>query len=440
LDTKEFNEIMPYHNNSNTDLRSEQVQELLEAVPNWMIRYGNTLIFVLIGLFLALSWIIKYPDVLPSEALITTVTPPQKEYAKVSAKIDTILVADGKIVSANAPLAILENTANYKDIYLLKSVIDTITVNKELFNFPIEKMPLLFLGDIETDYALFENNYIQYQLNKKLNPFSNEDSANKQSLLELNSRLNILKSQKKINKLELEYQKKDLERNKILFDKGVISRQNYEEQEIAYLRSERNYASIDASISQIKQSIGDANRTSRSTIINKTKENISLLKNVLQSYDQLKRAIRNWEMQYVLKSNVEGKVIFLNTWTENQNVVQGDLLFTIIPKNNSAFIAKLKTPSQNSGKIKPGQIVNIRLENYPETEYGTLKGRIESISLLPNSEGFYMTQVSLPDELITSYNKNIDFKYEMKGMAEIITEDLRLAERFFYRIKDIFKT
>lgn len=45
----------------------------------------------------------------------------------------------------------------------------------------------------------------------------------------------------------------------------------------------------------------------------------------------------------------------------NQTVNQGDLVFTIIPSENASYIAKLKTPAKNSGKIKVGQRVNIKL-------------------------------------------------------------------------------
>lgn len=47
--------------------------------------------------------------------------------------------------------------------------------------------------------------------------------------------------------------------------------------------------------------------------------------------------------------------------------------------------------------------------------------------------------VSLPEELVTSYGEKIGFKQEMAGTADIVTEDLRLIERFFYQLKDIFK-
>jgi len=160
-----------------------------------------------------------------------------------------------------------------------------------------------------------------------------------------------------------------------------------------------------------------------------------LLKNVIQTFNQLKNSIKDWEDRYVLKSNIDGKVSFLNYWSTNQTVNQGDLVFTIIPTKNASFIAKLKSQAQNSGKIKKGQTVNIKLESYPETEFGTLQGTISSISLTPNQEGQYLINVDLPPTLITSYNKTIPFKQEMSGSAEIVTEDLRLIERFFYQFK-----
>ena len=40
--------------------------------------------------------------------------------------------------------------------------------------------------------------------------------------------------------------------------------------------------------------------------------------------------------------------------------------------------------------------------------------------------------VELPKKLVTTYEKEIEFKQEMTGTADIITEDLRLIERFFY--------
>ena len=421
----------------NTEIRSEEVQDILEAVPSWIIRWGNIIVLLLVLIVLFISLCINYPDVIVSNSIITTEEPPQKEYAKSSGKITSLLVSDNENVTENSPLAILENTANHKDIYYLKAIVDTISPNNINFEFPFDELPPLFLGDIESDYALFENSYLQYNLNKQYQPFSDQAKTNEYTNTQLQSRLRTLRSQKALNKKELKFQKKDLERNKSLLEKGVIAEQEYESQELAYLQAERNFANLETSISQILETINNASRSSRETTLNSTREDISLLKNVLQSFNQLKRAIKDWELRYALKSNINGKVSFLKDWKVNQTVSQNNLMFTIIPAENSAYIAELKSPAQNSGKLKIGQTVNIKLEIYPDAEFGSLKGKISNIALFPDEEGLYLVKVALPEKLITSYKREIPFKHEMNGTAEIITEDLRLIERLFIQVRNI---
>jgi len=428
---------MPKKNSlDNIELRSEEVQEILTKVPHWMIRWGNVLFLALTLLLLLLSWFIKYPDIITSEATVTTMVPPQKEYAKTNGKFDAILVTENEFVNPNQPLAIIENTANYKDVFKLKSIMDAIKVNTRAFSFPIDSIPILFLGDIESQYALFENSYTQYQLNKQLQPFTNEAIANNYSVSELNNRLQSLQSQRDINRTELEFKVKDLGRHKSLFEKGIISAQDFEGKQLEYAQAKRNFKNFESSISQIREAISNAHKTSKGTEINQIKEERSLLRNVIQSFNQLKKAIKDWEYKYVLKSNINGNVAFLNYWNINQTVNQGDLVFTVVSNENNAYISKLKTPVRNSGKIKVGQHVNIKLENYPDTEFGVLKGTVKNISLITDTEGFYHIDVELPEKLITSYNREINFKQEMPGFAEIITEDLRLIDRFLYNFKE----
>ncbi len=417
------------------ELRSEEVQEILTKVPHWLIRWGSIIFLFLIIIIFGLSWLIKYPDIIVSEAYITTQNPPQKEFAKISGKIQALLVEDNQKVTHNQVLAILENTANYKDVYKLKSIIDTIAINHESFNFPSNNLKIMFLGDIESSFAVFESYYTQYQLSKKLRPFSYEISANEITILELNRQLQNLKSQQRISELELKLKLKDLNRQKVLFEKGVISAQNYENKELEYTRELRNHEKFHSSISQLNEMITNADKLSKTTEINKIKEEVIQLKNVIQSFNQLKKAIMEWEDKYVLKSNINGNVSFLNFWDENQTVSQGDLVFTIIPDDNFSLIAKLKISALKSGKIKKGQLVNVKLDHFPFKEYGVVKCFIQKISSTKDESGSYTIDVQLPDELISSYGKILQYKPEMTGLGEIVTEDLRLIERFLYTLK-----
>lgn len=421
-----------------TEIRSEEVQEILSFVPNWMIRWGNTMIFVLIIGLLLISWFVKYPDTIAAEVIVTTSIPPEKIYAQSNGQLDAILVEDNDWVPKNKLLGIIENSANYKDVLILRNVLDTLTVDYENFYFPIENLPILFLGDIESDFALFERSYAEYSLNKELKPFSNEVLANQLSLTEAKSRLGILISQQSLNKNELALTKKDFERFEELYRKGAVSAQEYDQKQLEYLQSQRAYRNISASISQLRETINNSQNSLRGTEIRKVKEENSSLKAVVQSYNQLKRSIKNWELKYVFESSIPGQVSLLSFRNENQTVNIGDLVFTIIPEGNNSFLGKIKAPAQNSGKIKTGQTVNIRLANYPYTEFGILEGSIASISLVPDNDGNYLVDVELPQKLVTTYNKEIAFKQEMRGTVEIITEDLRLIERFFYQLKNVF--
>lgn len=430
---------MPKKEVEELELRSEEVQEILTKVPHWMIRWGNLLFLLLILLILVISWFIKYPDIIVSKAVITTQTPPQKEYAQINGKIEAIFVQDNQLVRQNTPLAILENTANYEDVFKLKSIIDTTTINSKSFYFPLDSIPNPFLGEIETEYALFENSYTQYILNKRLQPFANESTANLYAISEINHRLATLKSQREIKKRELAFAQKTLDREEGLFKEGITAAQQYENQQLQFAQAEFAYKNFETSISQLHEALSNARKTLRSTEINRINEEAVLIKNVLQSFNQLKKSIKDWERMFVLKSDIVGNVSFLNYWNINQTVNQGDLVFTIIPTQYSAYVAKLKTPARNSGKIELGQRVNIKLENYSEIEFGVLSGRVNHISLIPGKDGFYLVDALLPNKLTTSYNMEVDFRPEMRGTAEIITEDLRLIERSLFHVMDIFK-
>lgn len=421
------------------ELRSEEVQEILTEAPNWMIRWGSALFLGLIVMLLAMSWFLEYPDIISSQAIITTQVPPQKEQARSTGRFSAILVEDRQAVHKGQTLAVIENTARHEDVFKLKSIIDTISLQSDSFSFPFDSIPVLFLGDIESEYALFENNYNQYDLNRKYEPFSSRKSANRISISENQIRLQNAEAQLANDKINLKFTKTDLDRSRGLFKKGVIAAVDMDRKEQEYLQAENNFKNQKAALSQLRESMSGAKNASAGTNYDSEREEIALFNGVIQSFDQLKRSIKNWELTYALTSTLDGKVSFLNFWSENQTVNAGDIVFTVIPDDGSEFIAKLRTPAQNSGKIKVGQNVIIRLENYPDTEFGTLEGKVTKISVITDEEGMYAIDVSLPETLVTTFGKEIDFQQEMRGVGDIVTEDLRLIERFFYQLRNIFK-
>lgn len=83
------------------ELRSENVQEILTTPPHWMIRWGNTLIFIIILMVLAMSYFIKYPEFIPASIVVTSQNPPEKLEARINSKIEKIFVHNGQKVAVN---------------------------------------------------------------------------------------------------------------------------------------------------------------------------------------------------------------------------------------------------------------------------------------------------------------------------------------------------
>ncbi len=420
-------------------LRSESVQEILSNPPSWIVRWGITIVFIALVFVVLISFFVKYPDFITSQVVITTQNPPEKIEARSNGKMEEVLIQNQENVKKGQALAYLETSADYKDVMKLKSILDTFQVKSGTFYFPIEITQNLALGEIKTNYILFEKAYTDYILQKQLQPYSIEKVAGNQTISEIHSRLKSLEAQKRIEANKLQVERSNFERNQKLHEQGVISANELEIKRLQYLQAQQNFQNIDLAISQLYESKANAQRGLQGADINQKQDETTFYVNVLQTYDQLKRALRDWEQSYLLKSSIDGKVSFQQYWGENQFVKSGEVIFTILPDDKNNLLGKLVVPAQNSGKILPDQKVLIKLDNYLFQQFGIVEGKVRNISLSPDIEGNYYVEVELPKGLTTSYDKELIFDKEMRGSAEIITEDLRLIERVFYQFRELFR-
>ncbi len=153
---------------------------------------------------------------------------------------------------------------------------------------------------------------------------------------------------------------------------------------------------------------------------------------------QLINEIKNWEINYALIAPLAGEISFTTYWSENQQVTVGEPVFTIVPDEQNQLIGKALLPASRSGKVKVGQGVNIYFDNFPDQEFGFVKGIVSSISLVPVGEN-YAVEIHLPDGLKTTYHKELPYMPEMQAQAAIITDDISLLERFIMPIRKVWK-
>ena len=64
------------------ELRSEEVQEVMGQIPAWIVRWGITLLFVVVLALLVGSYFFIYPDVIETEMTLTSREPVVKFVGK----------------------------------------------------------------------------------------------------------------------------------------------------------------------------------------------------------------------------------------------------------------------------------------------------------------------------------------------------------------------
>ncbi|MFC3160654.1 HlyD family secretion protein [Chryseobacterium arachidis] len=420
----------------NIELRSESVQDILTQPPHWMIRWGNTIIFLILVLILIMSYVIKYPEFIPAPIVVTSQNPPEKLEARINSKIEKIMIKDHQNVKKNDVLMVMQSTANYQDVLELKQIVDSISPDA-LGRFPLSKASHFKLGELQGDYNSFAKAFQDEALFTRLQPYAPENLAANQSLSEYRTRITTTQQQKKLEEAKYELTKKNYQRSQELHRQGVIASVELENEKIKFLQAQQSLENINISLSQMEEGISNVNRTKSGAAINTEKDKITYSSQTLQLFEQLRRSLKQWEQNYLIISNTEGTVSFQQFLGENQFIKAGDAILSILPKNREKLVGRMSVPAINSGKIASGEKVLIKLDNYRYQEYGIVEGKVQNISLSPDKDGNYYVDVLLPKGLKTSYNKNLVFDKELKGNAEIVTQDLRLIERFFYQIRKL---
>ena len=86
-------------------------------------------------------------------------------------------------------------------------------------------------------------------------------------------------------------------------------------------------------------------------------------------------------------------------------------------------------PALGLGQVKKGQEVKVRLENYPDREFGYLTGKVGNVANIPDGNGLYQVDILFPNGLKTSEEMLLPTNCQMIGTAEIVVADKRLIDK-----------
>ena len=422
------------------EIRSEELQDIMGKIPSWILRWGITLLFVVVVVLLVGSSFFTYPDVIQAPIELTGSTPPAGILAFSSGKLDMLHTEDNQLVNAGDYLAVIHNPAQTGDVLYLKSFLNELDIEQDsIFVLPEKN---LLLGNLQSQYASFHTLLFQYKEFVQQQYYPNKIQMMKERITQYKEQYYSLLRQQEITEEQFVLINKNHDRSSFAFEQGGLSGRELDESRSRQLQGQLTEENMLNAINNMQIQLAQYNESLIDMEYQYKEKTNDYRLQILSMVSQLKASIHSWEMSYVLTSPIDGKITFTRYWVSNQNVQAGEEVFAVIPVSDLRLIGKAKLPVARSGKVKAGQKVNVRLDNFPDNEFGMLKGIVQNISLVPAVSGgmtYYVVEIALPDGLSTNYKKELPFLPNMQGAADIITEDMSLLERFVMPMKKIFK-
>ena len=152
---------------NNIELRSEEVQEVMNNIPSSILRYGITILFIIFTVLVVGSAFYSYPDSVDSEFTLTTQVPPAYIMAKTSGRLEYLYAQNKQQVRKNEILGVIENVADTEDMLYLREKLNEWKISGS----QIEKLEAIFfnripgLGSVQSSYSsciVTWNNYLQH--------------------------------------------------------------------------------------------------------------------------------------------------------------------------------------------------------------------------------------------------------------------------------------
>ena len=421
--------------------RNEEISDIIDRMPT---RFGKhiAIAVVLFALIITgLGWIIQYPDVVTGQVTINSDASPVTLVAGSSGKIHLNGIRPRDAVREGDYLAVLQNAANTADVRRVARLLGGFNPNAPVSEWADTLPEKLSLGELNLKYFTFLSAVKTLSDYQKDNTYeqqikSLEEYIHWQRLLLEQTAADTATTLAKLNMLD-----KWLKRQNRLYGKDMIPEKEYDDMRTSRLNAYAEDRQLHRSLTSLHAQIAEAEGSLNLLRTQKAENERNMHLDLLSAYSDLLDNIKTWEEKYVFKAPMDGQVEFLQFLGENQYLQAGEEVFSVVPSRNAIF-GQMLLPAAGAGKVKTDSPVIIKLDNYPYLEYGTIDGRVSSISLVTKNEEMagshvatYLITIELPQGLTTNYGQTLDFKHEIQGTAEIVANDRRLIERLFDNLK-----
>lgn len=419
-----------------------EIDDIISAKPPFLVRWGIFLFFILLSGIGLICWYIQYPDLVTARAKLNSLNAPKQVIARTDGKLTKISVLEGDTVIIGNILGYIESLAHPTSIIKVEKQLDSIDsliyqgkTNKilSLLETPGNTNSLNDLGELQTAYQIFIQSFIAFKDYLETGFFIKKRIMLDLDMNTLLKQQEILVEQKELLTQDLTISNETYNVNETLAKQKVISTLD--------LRNEKSkLISKQLSIPQINASIvtNEGQQNEKLKEIAELENHILAQKGIfVQALQTMKSQLVAWKYKYMLIAPVSGTLSYAGFIQENQEIHSGTTLFFVQPDNTTYYV-EMNIPQYNFGKVKVGQQVLLKFQAYPFEQFGSVIGKIDYINVNPTDSG-YLAKVILPNGLVTNYQKTLLYQNGLNAQGDIVTEKMRLLERFYYNLAKAIK-
>ena len=420
----------PFVNTENSDIHSDDIQDIIAKVPSRLVRWGITAILAILLLILGLAEFIKYPDIIEEQLEINSTNSAKPVKTKIAGRLVKLFVQENQMVSAGQTLGYIESTANHEkvlnlllDLQRLHSLLMSDSVlNIQLFS----QENIIELGELQSAYQTFFGEYLSYISSIESGFLLKKKSFLMRDLAYLKNHQSVLIEEQAVEQRDLAIAEQEYGMHRKLADEKVESQAELGQEESKFLSKKTPLLQTKAQV------------TTETNNYNAKEKEITELDNeilnekgkFLQALNSLIASIEQWRMEYVLVASQSGKLTYAGVLQVNQLLLANQETFYINPGNDQ-FFGEMTISQNNIGKVKEGQIVLIKVNGYPFEEYGMLRGHIKYISDIPFKGSAFMATVNFEMANGSEPDKRIRLKQGMTAEGNIITQEGTIFQRIF---------
>jgi multidrug resistance efflux pump len=419
------------------DRNSAEINEIITAVPSWILRRGITLVFLIILSVILLAAFIRYPDVVKVSLKVSSLNAPKSVISHQSGKLVKLLVVENQVVLKNQELAFIESTASHEDVIALAARLKA--MSQQLNSHQLMKENTLStnlnLGELQGSYQSFYQEYLQFLNTQDGGFYLTQLAYLKRDLGEILKQQHQINLQKKVQEQEYANAEEEYEAYKKLRAKNVISNSEFKQQENKYLSSKYPL-----------QQTASALLTNNSSYLSKQKEMLTLENTIreqqakfVQSLNSIVNETNAWLMKFVIFAPIDGKIGYAGILQENQNVNANQELFVVNP-GNTDFFGEVHIPQYNMGKVVVGQRTLVKLKSYPFEEFGAINGKISYITDAALKDSVFIAKIDFGKFEQKNPDHPIILKPGMMADAEIVTKESSLLQRFLRNVTKLLNS